>query len=235
MKRKGIWIAGWLVSSLLILNGCQKAAEDTNSAGPAATTKVASDSIDTAAIEAELKRIENDWPRVIKEKDVETLKRVEADDGVFIYRDGSLGDKSTDLKDVESGALSADSWEIMDLKVTVLNKDAAIVSGRGAVKNGKYKLLDGKSLDISGQYRFLDTFARRNGEWKLVGGAAVPMTPEAAASPSAAPKASPALAASPAVAAPPAVRTPPVRTATPAVRPTVRRTPSPPVPPAPTP
>ena len=220
MKRKGFWAILSLVFSLVLLNGCQKAAQDTNSAGPAANTNAAAETIDTAAIEAELTRIENDWPRVIKEKDVEAVKRVEADDGIFVYPDGSVGDKTTDLKDMESGALSADSWEIMDLKVTVLNKDAAVVSGRSVVKNGKYKMPNGKSIDISGQYRFIDTFARRNGEWKLVAGAATPIRePAAAASPSPAAKASPAVAASPAATASPAVKTPPVMTASPVVRP----------------
>jgi len=232
MKGKGLWAILSLVFSLVLLNGCQKAAQDTNSAGPAANTNAAAETIDTAAIEAELTRIENDWPRVIKEKDVEAVKRVEADDGIFVYPDGSVGDKTTDLKDMESGALSADSWEIMDLKVTVLSKDAAVVSGRSVVKNGKYKLRNCKSIDISGQYRFIDTFARRNGEWKLVAGAATPIRePAAAASPSPAAKASPAVAASPATTASP-VRTP-VMTASPVVRPPLEKRPLLPVKPTP--
>jgi hypothetical protein len=193
------------------LSGCQKAADDTNRAAtPCPTPETA----DTAAVETELLRIENDWPRVIKEKDVEAVKRTEADDGIFVYPDGTLGDKATDVKDMENGALSAESWELMDLKVTVLDKDAGVVSGRSVIKNGKYKMPDGKTIDISGQYRFIDTFARRSGEWKLVAGAATPIRqPGAVASPSPASKASPAVAASPTAAASPAV------TASPGIRP----------------
>lgn len=232
MKGRGLWVILSLVFSLLLLNGCQKAAPDANSAGSAANTNVAAETIDTAAIEAELLRIERDWPRVLKEKDVEAVKRVEADDGIFVYPDGSVGDKTTDVKDMESGALSADAWEIMDLKVTVLNKDAAVVSGRSVVKNGKYKMPDGKSIDISGQFRFIDTFARRNGEWKLVAGAATPIRePAAAAAPSPASKASPTVAASSAATASP-VRSP-AMTASPVVRPPVKKLPLPPVKPTP--
>jgi hypothetical protein len=134
---------------------------------------------------------------------------------------------------MESGALSADSWEIMDLKVTVLNRDAAVVSGRRVVKNGKYKMPDGKAIDISGQYRFIDTFARRNGEWKLVAGAATPIREAAAAaSPAPAAKASPAVAASSAATASP-VRTPPEMTASPVLRPPLKKLPLPPVEPTP--
>ena len=224
MKRRGSWVVLSLAVSLMLLSGCQKAAEDTNrtAAAPSPTTET----IDTAAIETELLRIENDWPRVVKEKDVEAVKRVEADDAVFVFPDGAVGDKSTDVQDMERGALSADSWELMDLKVNVLNKDAAVVSGRSVVKNGKYKTADGKSINISGQYRFIETFVRRNGEWKLVAGASTPIR-EPGATPSPTVKPSPAAAASPAMTASPAIRplppvkiVPPKATISPAVKPT---------------
>src|ERR1700681_3914189 len=71
---------------------------------------------DKAAIETELTKIENDWPRIIKKHEAATVRGMEADDAIFVYPDGSLGDKSQDIKDMESGALSADSWEVADLK-----------------------------------------------------------------------------------------------------------------------
>jgi ketosteroid isomerase-like protein len=210
MKRKGFWVVLTLAFSLVLFSGCQKAAEDTNRAAPAPSASA--ETIDTAAIETELLRIENDWPRAIREKDIEAIKRVEADDGVFVYPDGTMGDKATDIQDMERGALSAESWEMMELKVTVLNKDAAVVTGRSVVKNGKYKTPDGKSIDISGQYRFVDTFVRRNGEWKLAAGASTPIREPAAT-------ASPAMKLSPAAAASPAMKPSPEMTASPANRP----------------
>ena len=152
---------------------------------------------DKTAIEAELTRIENDWPRIIKEHDVATVRRIEADDAVFVYPDGSMGDKAQDVKDMEAGALSADSWEVLDLKVNVLDNDSAVVTGRNVVKGGKYKMPDGKIQDISGEYRYVDTFTRRNGQWQVVAGAATPVQKGAAATPT--PKASPSPGASPAV------------------------------------
>ena len=161
--------------------------------------------VDTAAIEAELLRIENDWPRVVREKDVTAVGRIEADDAVFIYPDGSMGNKEQDLKDMASGNMTADSIEMKDLQVKVLDKDAAVVVGHNVIKNGRYKLPDGKVIDITGEYRFVDTFARRNGEWKLVAGAstkiaapAASASPAAKASPAASPAASPVVKASPA-------------------------------------
>jgi|SRR6266404_6346780 len=150
---------------------------------------------DKAAIETELTKIENDWPRITKEHDAATVRRIEADDAVFVYPDGTLGDKQQDIKDTEAGSLSADSWEVLDLKVNVLDNDSAVVSGRHLVKGGKYKMPDGKIQDISGEYRWIDTYARRNGQWQVVAGAATPVAKGAAATPT--PKALPSPGASP--------------------------------------
>lgn len=201
MKRNGLTVTLLLALSLLAFSQANCGAPDTNRAAPdaAPTTTPGRETVDTAAIESELLRIENDWPRVLREKDVEAVKRVEADDAIFVYPDGTTGDAAQDIKDIESGALSADSWEMADLKVKVLDNDAAVVTGRSIVKGGKYKAPDGKTIDISGQYRFIDTFARRNGQWKVVAGIST-----AIRQPPAGPASSPAAKASPTPAKPPA-------------------------------
>ena len=202
MKRNALLMALLLVLSLIVfgMSGCQKpAAPDTNrDATSAANTNSAKETIDTGAIELELKRIENDFPRVLKEKDTDAVDRVEADDIVVIYPDGTVGNKTQDMSDIKSGNLSADSWEVTDMKVIVLDKDAAVVSGRSIIKGGKSKTPDGKTIDISGEIRWIDTFARRNGEWKLVASISTPvLRPSTAQAASPMVKASPAGVASP--------------------------------------
>jgi ketosteroid isomerase-like protein len=172
MKRNASIATLLLALAVLMQPACQQVEAPTNRAAP---VPAATPTVDKAAIEQELLRIENDWPRVLREKDAAAVRRVEADDAIFIYPDGSVGDKNQDIKDMESGALSADSWEMMDLKVNVMDGDAAVVSGRSVVKNGKYKAPDGKTIDISGEYRFVDTFSRRNGQWQIVAGVSVPV------------------------------------------------------------
>jgi ketosteroid isomerase-like protein len=212
MKRTVFLGACSLGLSVLLLSGCQPAA---NTNQPVVVTNPSPERVDTASIQTELLRIENDWPRVVKEKDVAAVERVEADDAVFIYPDGSVGNKAQDVKDMRTGALTADSWAVSDLAVTVLDADSAFVVGHSTVHNGKYKMPDGKTIDISGEYRFIDTFARRNGEWKLVAGASVRvMAPTASASP--AMMASPAM--SPAMKPSPAMKASPMMTHTPAVK-----------------
>jgi ketosteroid isomerase-like protein len=214
MKRT-VFLGACSLGLSLLLSGCQPAA---NTNQPTVATSPSPERVDTASIQTELMRIENDWPRVIKEKDSAAVERVEADDAVFIYPDGSLGNKAQDLKDVSGGALTADSWQVADLHVTVLDADSAFVSGRSIVTNGKYTPPGGKAIDISGQFRFIDTYARRNGEWKLVAAASTPVkAPAGSASP--AMKASPAMAASPAMKPSPAMRPSPAMTHSPAVKP----------------
>jgi ketosteroid isomerase-like protein len=215
MKRTVILGACSLGLSVLLLSGCQPAA-NTNQA--VVTTSPSPERVDTASIQTELMRIENDWPRIIKEKDAGAVERIEADDAIFIYPDGSLGNKAQDLKDISGGVLTADSWQVADLQVVVLDADSAFVAGRAIVTNGKYKTPDGKSMNLPSQYRFIDTYARRNGEWKLVAGANTPVIgPTATASPTM--TASPAMAASPAMKPSPAVHASPMVTHTPAMNP----------------
>jgi hypothetical protein len=187
-------------------------------AGPQPTTStnanlaIPSPTPDKAAIETELKKIENDWPRIIKEHDAAMVKRIEADDAVFLYPDGSIGDKATDVKDMEAGALTADSWEVSEVKVSVLDNDLAVVTGRSIVKGGKYKGQPFPYDDI----RWVDTYARRNGQWQMVAGGATPVL-KGTASPS--PKPSPSPSASPAVKALPGAKASPTTKPSPAMKP----------------
>jgi ketosteroid isomerase-like protein len=177
------------------------ATSNTNVAAPEATP-------DKTAIETELLRIENDWPRVIRERDVEAVRRLEADDIVLVYWDGSVGSKEQDIKDIGSGNLASETITLSETKVNVLDKDAAVVSGLITITGAKLKTGSG-TVDISGNYRFVDTFARRDGQWKLVGSSSVKAPKGAAAS--ASPKASPDATASPKTKASPAAKAAPTR------------------------
>jgi len=213
MKRNGVF-ATVVLSSLILVAACQPAEVETNRSAVATPTP---EVVNTAAIETELLRIENDWPRVIREKDVVAAGRVMADDVILIYPDGNVGNKEMDLKDIGTGAVTAESIEMADLVVHVLDNDAAYVTGRTVLNKAKFKPANGPALEISGHYRFLDTFARRNGEWKLVAGASVPVRQPPAASPS--PTVSPSPASSPATKPSPAATSSPVSSPTPAATP----------------
>jgi len=170
---------------------------------------------DTAAIEKALLQIENDWPRIMKERDGQAVRRVDADDVYLVSWDGSVSDKEEDAKFIESGNLTADSILMSDLKVRVLDKDAAVVSGIIDIKAGKVKAQD-RTVDVSGQYRFVDTFARRDNEWKLIASSSVKVMNPASATGSPTPKASPS--ASPVMKPTPVAKPSPAAKASPATK-----------------
>jgi hypothetical protein len=77
---------------------------------------------------------------------------------------------------IQERAVTMESWEILEPKVTVLDANNAFVTGRGVIKNGKSKVPNSKeTIDISGEYRFLDLYTRRNGKWQAVASQTTPI------------------------------------------------------------
>jgi ketosteroid isomerase-like protein len=125
---------------------------------------------DSAGAEAALIKIENEILAALLKKDVAGFGRHFADDAVFTAPDGAVQTKAQLLAELKSGDLAIDASSISDLKVRV-HGDAAVVTYTTTDK-GKYK-----KQDISGRYRWTDTFVRRAGEWKLVAGQGTPIQP----------------------------------------------------------
>jgi hypothetical protein len=133
---------------------------DTNRNLAAATASPAKETFDPAAIEAELISSSASGPVLRKTHNAEAVKRVVADDAVIVYPDGTTATKADEVRTIESGAITADSFEMLDPKVTVIDADSAFITGRSVIKNGKYKDPGQKKpIDISGEYRFLDVYA----------------------------------------------------------------------------
>jgi len=167
-----------LLTVMLALGACQSAAPDTNrSAGPNASPS--KEPFNPAAIETEVLRLDKEWANLIKTRDLDALRRIEADDIVLTYADGTTGTKADEIRDVESGNVTVDSFEVLEAKAIVLSAESAVVTGRSVIKNGKVKAAGGKQIDISGEYRFTDVFAKRNGTWQVVISQATRIDPEA--------------------------------------------------------
>lgn len=163
--------------TLVILNGCQPAA-DTNRNLAATSATPAKETFDPVAIEAELTRIEREWSNASKTHNAEAVKGFLSDTVVIIYPDGTTATKADEIKSIESGGIAADSLEMMDPKVTVINADSAFITGRTVVKNGKITIPGQKKpIDITGEYRFLDVYARRDGKWQVLASQAVKIDP----------------------------------------------------------
>ena len=153
---------------MLGLAACQPAL-DANRNAALATATPAKETFDPAAIQTELLKLEREWAAATQSHNAETVRRILADDAVIVYPDGTTGTKADEVQSIESGAITAESWETLDPKVTVIDADSAFITGRSVIKNGKYKDPKQKRpIDISGEYRFLDVYAKRNGQWQAV-------------------------------------------------------------------
>ncbi|HXS01705.1 MAG TPA: nuclear transport factor 2 family protein [Pyrinomonadaceae bacterium] len=180
--------------AVVVLNGCQPAA-DTNRNLAAATATPAKEAFDPAAIEAEVMRIEREWYSAAKTHNAEAAKGFLADNVILVYPDGTAATKADEIRSIESGAMTADAYDMLESKVTVMNADSAFITGRSVIKNGKIVVPNQKKpIDITGEYRFLDVYARRDGKWQVVASQAVKIEPGAVAA---------AAAASPAASVPP--------------------------------
>lgn len=167
MKRSVL--ALFVIPVIMVLNGCQAKAPETNRNASAATASPQKEAFDPAAIQAEVLKLEREWADANKSHNAEAARQVLADDAVIVYPDGSIATKADEVHTIESGAITADEFEMIDPKVTVLNADSAFVTGRSVIKNGKYKDANTKKvIDISGEIRFLDVYTRRNGKWQAV-------------------------------------------------------------------
>ncbi len=199
MKRTlpGVPILSIFTVAILGLTACQPTSPTANQSAAANTNAQKEEPLNIAAIEKELLQLDREWATAALTRNVEAVRRIEADDSTVTYIDGSTGTKADYIRDVESGGLTAESWDLADLKVRVLGPNSAVITGRGIIKNGKYKGPDGRTQNIDPEYRFTDVFARRDGQWKLVasqattiknpGAAAAQTSPSPAVSPSPSP------------------------------------------------
>jgi len=113
------------------------------------------------SVEQDLIKLEAGWSVAAMKGDVAFIEGILADDYTDTDPEGTVTTKAQDIADLKAGVVRLDSVSTDDYKVHVYGK-AAVVTGRNTVK-GEYK---GK--DISGQYRWTDTWVKRGGHWQCV-------------------------------------------------------------------
>ena len=112
-------------------------------------------------VEQALMQLEREWFDAYVKKDTATLDRIEADDFAVTDPSGMVSTKAQDIDGVKSGKLVFESGTFDDMKVRVYGA-AAVVTARVTLK-GTYI-----GQDISGAYRGIDVFVKRNGRWQVV-------------------------------------------------------------------
>ena len=109
--------------------------------------------------------------------DWKVIEQLEADDLVFTNADGSATHKSDEVGNIKAGDEKFESIDMSDVKVQDFGS-VAVVTGK-LVEKGRYK-----AADLSGTYRFINVWAKRNGRWQLVTGQETRYAPVGSTAPS---------------------------------------------------
>jgi len=115
----------------------------------------------SGSVEQELIRLENEWNDALVKPDLAFLDRILAEDYMFTSPEGVVLTKAQMLGMLKSGEDVISSSVTHDMKVRVY-EDAAVVTGHSTYKETV------KGKDISGEYRWTDTWIKKGGRWQCV-------------------------------------------------------------------
>lgn len=115
----------------------------------------------TSSVEDQIKKYEQDWAQAVVREGASSVDQYEADDIVTTDPTGRVTNKAQDRTDLSSGDYKIQSEELTDLTVHVYG-NIAVAAGTNTM-NGTYK-----GQDLSGKYRFTDTWVKRGGKWQVV-------------------------------------------------------------------
>ena len=113
-------------------------------------------------VEKAVTKVAQDMAAALTKPDHDAAAKMLADSYYAVTPDGGTVNKTQFLADLKSGKFKLESNQLDDIKVHATAPDLAIVTYRSTDK-GTY---DGH--DLSGQYRWLDIFAKRNGTWQFI-------------------------------------------------------------------
>jgi len=115
----------------------------------------------TSSVEDQIKKHEQDWAQAVVKEGAASVDQYEADDIITTDPTGRVTGKAEDRTDLSSADYKIQSEELSDLIVHVYG-DIAVATATNTMK-GTYK-----GQDLSGKYRFTDTWVKRGGKWQVV-------------------------------------------------------------------
>jgi ketosteroid isomerase-like protein len=116
----------------------------------------AGNSLDDNAI---IDYMERDWNAAWVRRDAAWLEKNIADDATFIYADGSMGTKASDLALLKDTRNTVEWNNLSDMNIRV-NGNIAIVTGVNHIKG---KAAGGSPFE--NRVRYTDTYIKRDGRW----------------------------------------------------------------------
>ncbi|MEY2573020.1 MAG: hypothetical protein QOJ87_1233 [Verrucomicrobiota bacterium] len=113
-------------------------------------------------VEKAIIKIEHDMSTALTKADADTAAKMLADTFYAVNPDGTTQGKAQFVADLKSHKFKLESNELDEMKVHAVDADMAIVTYRSTDKG------DYNGHDLSGQYRWLDVLAKRNGTWQFI-------------------------------------------------------------------
>ena len=116
--------------------------------------------ISAVNLELELKLANDEWARALASRDRDALESIMAEEFVLAYPfEGD--DKEQFISDILAGELKVESLQAHDTTLRV-SGDTGLIFG-SETANWHYR-----DRDLSGAYRFLRVYTRRDGRWRIV-------------------------------------------------------------------
>ncbi len=113
-----------------------------------------------ASLAASLKRQADAWDQAIIRKDLKAIAANMSADFRHIGKTGEIADRAAFLKDIVSPDLVINPYSVEDFDIRIYG-DCALLCGRTRM-TGSYQ---GKPF--GSHYRYIDTYVRVGGEWKV--------------------------------------------------------------------
>ncbi|HEV7646218.1 MAG TPA: nuclear transport factor 2 family protein [Pyrinomonadaceae bacterium] len=114
-----------------------------------------------------LTRFEIQSAEALVKGDFSAVEKYISNDSVLTDPSGMMFTKAQTADLFKTGMLKFESSKFSEIKVRVFNGTTAVVTYLSEDK-GMIKYADGKTQDISGKYRWTDTFVKMNGMWMCV-------------------------------------------------------------------
>lgn len=111
---------------------------------------------------AELSRLETAWNDAHLRSDADALERLCADDLLVTVPGMRVMTRSESIGVLRAGRMKFDRYETSDVRVRLYG-DTAVVTGRLQ----RTRAVNGNSMEDD--WRFTKTYAKRSGEWQVVG------------------------------------------------------------------
>jgi uncharacterized protein (TIGR02246 family) len=132
----------------------------------------AAENADTSASDkSAITALENDWLKAFVDKNDAKMLSLISPDCWLVDSQGNRASRESLIADVKSGVYTVQSAHADDIQVRVIG-DWAIVVGLETEKS------ETNGQDSSGQFRFLDTWQKRDGHWLCVASAATQVKSE---------------------------------------------------------